>query len=206
MKKNVALFLIALMAVFFLTESVCFAKNMPKKGKASQPVSKANEDEIIADEGAAPALDQDKTVEAAKTEAETSENQIGQSGKKGGFNFSYQTESKVDKMSRERMSEKLFLKKISNEYFEIYEDEDDYTVVAKLPFGKNNNDYTIKFKDEFELSITFKNKADKSEKPVRYEIVFPKPTQKQAFDFTARDKLELCVPIDYFYEDRKNMR
>ncbi|EKD69753.1 MAG: hypothetical protein ACD_47C00009G0002 [uncultured bacterium] len=139
-------------------------------------------------------------------ESDSSKDVPGGPEKKEGFSFSYNAESKIDKMSRERMKEKNFLEKISNEFFEIYADEDDFTVLASFPFGKENSAYTLKFKDEYQLVVTFTHKTDKSKKPVRYEISFPEPTKKEAFDFTVRDRLELNVPIDFFYAERKNFR
>lgn len=166
--------------------------------KSAQKIEKAaSEEEITPDESDFP---ENETVKGAGPEGEA----VGE--KKENFSFSYNAESKIDKMSRDRMKEKNFLEKISNEFFEIYADEDDFTVLANFPFGKQNSAYTLKFKDEYQLVVTFTHKTDKSKKPVRYEISFPEPTKKEAFDFTVRDKLELNVPIDFFYAERKNFR
>jgi len=193
------------------------AAGKAEEGKSAKKIEKAAfEEEITPDDNAfsenEPAdagnkEDIKKAQKAGNGTAKTAEPESKAGGeKKDGFSFSYNAESKIDKLSRERMKEKTFLEKISNEFFEIYIDEDDFTVLANFPFGKENSAYTLKFKDEYQLVVTFTHKTDKSKKPVRYEISFPEPTKREAFDFSVRDKLELNVPIDFFYAERKNFR
>ncbi len=126
--------------------------------------------------------------------------------KKAEFSFNYTAESRIDKLNRDRMKSKVFLEKISNDYFKIYADEDDFIVIADFPYGKDNTAHTLKFVDEHKLVVTFKNKSNNALAPVRYEISFPEATKKEVFDFSVRDKLELIVPIDFFYAERKNFR
>lgn len=133
-------------------------------------------------------------------------NPAGEEKKKTEFSFNYTAESRIDKINRDRMKGKIFLEKISNDYFKIYADEDDFIVIADFPYGKENTTHTIKFVDEHKLVVTFKNKANSALPPTRYEISFPEATKKEVFDFSVRDKLELIVPIDFFYAERKNFR
>ncbi len=125
---------------------------------------------------------------------------------KPGFNFNYTSESRIEQLNKQRMKEKIFLEKLSTDYFKIYADEDDFIVIADFPYGKDNTTYTVKFVNEFKLEITFKNKINDALMPVRYEITFPEATKKEVFNFSVRDKLELIVPMDFFYEERKNFR
>ncbi len=204
-------FSVIIIAVFFVaagyfSPAACHSKETETKaaaGKAKKPAA-----EKIAVEEITPDEDEPAETEAQAPAAEDSKAPAGSSkeNKSGGYNFSYSAESKVEKMSRERMKEKTFLEKISNEFFEIYVDEDDFTVLANFPFGKADSAYNLKFKDENILVVTFTHKTDKSKKPVRYEIHFPEPTKKEVYDFSVRDKLELNVPIDFFYAERKNFR
>lgn len=214
MKNIKSEFKIAVYLIISLVIAAGLALSAEAAGKSAEKKSDkkiekaAAEEEITPDEGA------DTEDEAGEKNAEIKK--VPKPGKdsdskvevpnKGGFSFNYNAESKVDKLSRERMKEKTFLEKISNEFFEIYIDEDDFTVLANFPFGKENSAYTLKFKDEYQLVVTFTHKTDKSKKPIRYEISFPEPTKREAFDFTVRDKLELNVPIDFFYAERKNFR
>lgn len=223
--KNALTASILLIAIFLTAATAYAAEASGKKSEAKAPREKAGltkaekapkaAEEIVPDD----ALESDETNEAGepcdKTEGKSPENErTGTGGGDGkastksgsGFSFSYNAESRIDKMSRERIKSKNFLEKISNEFFKIYADEDDFTVIAEFPFGKDDTAYSYKFKDEFQLVLTFTHKSDKSKKPVRYEITFPEPTKKEAFDFTVREKLELNVPIDFFYIERKNLR
>ncbi|OQA78375.1 MAG: hypothetical protein BWY32_02002 [bacterium ADurb.Bin243] len=206
-------FLVIIIAVFFIaagyfSPAACHSKETETKAaadKAKKPAAeKTSAEEITPDEDE-PA---ETETQASAGASQESKPPAGSSkeNKGGGYNFSYSAESKVEKMSRERMKEKTFLDKISNEFFEIYVDEDDFTVLANFPFGKAESAYNLKFKDENILVVTFTHKTDKSKKPVRYEIHFPEPTKKEVYDFSVRDKLELNVPIDFFYAERKNFR
>jgi c-di-AMP phosphodiesterase-like protein len=169
-------------------------KNTKDKKIKNTPI-KNSDDEIIADEDDEIDIDSDN---------QTVENKIIKN--KTGFSFNYTAESRIDKINRDRMKGKIFLEKISNDYFKIYADDDDFIVIADFPYGKENTTHTIKFVDEHKLIVTFKNKINTSLPPTRYEISFPEATKKEVFDFSVRDKLELIVPIDFFYIERKNFR
>lgn len=147
-----------------------------------------------------------KSNSKAESGALKSEKAPSGEDKKAEFSFNYTTESRIDKINRDRLKDKVFLEKISNDYFKIYADEDDFIVIADFPYGKDNTAHTIKFIDEHKLVVTFKNKSNNALAPVRYEISFPEATKKEVFDFSVRDKLELIVPIDFFYAERKNFR
>lgn len=162
-------------------------KNTKNKSAQNAPAKDLN-DEIIADE------DDEIDIDS------------GEEKKKTGYSFNYTAESKIEKMSRDRMKDKIFLENISNDYFKIYADEDDFIVIADFPYGKENTTYTIKFIDEHKLIVNFKNKNNAALPPTRYEISFPEATKKEVFNFSVRDKLELIVPIDFFYAERKNFR
>mgnify|MGYP006901961888 CR=1 FL=1 len=209
--KIAVLFIAALIiAAGCLSPALCHSKETetkPAADKAKKPApGNAGVEEITPDEDEP--VEPETQEPAAGKPSEESKPSAGASkeNKSGGYNFTYSAESKVEKMSRERMKEKTFLDKISNEFFEIYVDEDDFTVLANFPFGKAESAYSLKFKDENILVVTFTHKTDKSKKPVRYEIHFPEPTKKEVYDFSVRDKLELNVPIDFFYAERKNFR
>ncbi len=175
-------------------------KENKKKAEVKSSKNKViqdSDDEIIAVEDDELEMDGDEQI---------SEKAPAGKDKKAEFSFNYTAESRIDKINRDRMKGKIFLEKISNDYFKIYADEDDFIVIADFPYGKENTTHTIKFVDEHKLVVTFKNKANSALPPTRYEISFPEATKKEVFDFSVRDKLELIVPIDFFYAERKNFR
>lgn len=176
-------------------------KENKKKAEVKSSKNKViqdSDDEIIAVE--------DDELEIERDEKISENNSKDGKKKKTEFSFNYTAESRIDKINRDRMKGKVFLEKISNDYFKIYADEDDFIVIADFPYGKENTTHTIKFVDEHKLVVTFKNKANSALPPTRYEISFPEATKKEVFDFSVRDKLELIVPIDFFYAERKNFR
>jgi len=112
------------------------------------------------------------------------------------------TKSRVEVEKENRFNEKLFLEKISNKYFKIYEDEDYYTVIANLPYPESDTDYKFNFKNENLLIINFKSKKDPEKEAIRYEITLPKKTAMEATKLMTKGSLELVIPIDFFYEER----
>ncbi len=214
MKKIFNYLLIGAMAFNLGTASA--GENTKKediKSKKAQTAVKAEEiaDDIVADEINENNLEQplipekngvknqnsklDKAGTAAKNDTSESES-------KKNLYFSMSTKDRLTELKEKRMQEYYFHEKLSNDYFKIYEDEDNYVIHCKLPFPEKDCDINAEFKDENNLVINFKDKAKKDEKPVRYEIKLPKATTKKIFQIMVDGRLEITAPIDFFMVER----
>ena len=172
---------------------------------AEKETAENNDEEITASYGAKTKTEASSTAMANDGEnADTGE--VKTDEKKKAILFSMSTRSRIDVEKEKRLNEMLFLEKISNKYFKIYEDEDNYTVISKLPYAESDTDVKFNFKNENLLIINFKSKKDPEKEPIRYEITLPKPTAMEARKLLTNGALELVIPIDFFYDERNGMR
>ncbi len=203
MKKII--FLITLAALLLVFSQAGAAEKTKKETagtkKTVKTSTKANAD-ITADEKEADEITTDVKADETDDASGAKTAEVKTEEKKKDLYFSMSTKSRVETEKENRLKEKLFLEKISNKYFKIYEDEDNYTVIAKLPYPESDTDYKFNFKNENLLIINFKSKKNPEKEAIRYEITLPKPTEMEARKLLTNDGLELVIPIDFFYEER----
>ncbi len=216
MKKIICLFALAVMLLVFSQAGAAEKAEKEAAGAKKTTASTAKTDENIkAEEKETEEItnEEEKTGTAKTKAAEASDAKIKTDGnskaaearpeeKKKDLYFSMSTKSRVEVEKENRFKEKLFLEKISNKYFKIYEDEDYYTVLAKLPYAESDTDYKFNFKNENLLIINFKSKKEPEKEAIRYEITLPKKTAMEATKLMTKGDLELVIPIDFFYEER----
>jgi len=183
------------------------------KSKKEQSTFKNSDDEIfndiVADEVNEeninkPLIGKDDNKQAKKNKKDENK-AVGDTNESEGSKklyFSMSTKNRLGELKEKRMQEYYFHAKLSNDFFKIYEDDDNYVIHCKMPFAEKDCDITTEFKDETNLFVTFKHKTNKDEKPVRYEIVLPKPTEKKIFKIVADGQLEITTPIDFFMAER----
>lgn len=198
MKKLVYAMILAMLATAPAYDKAAAAEKKSKNKKPAAEAAGASKKETKKSEA---------TAEAELSEKKQDETAADAGEKKSGGNFfSMTTRSRVEEASEKRMNDRIFHAKISNEYFRIFEEEDDFVILAKLPFKEDETNYKVEFKTEKLVVVTFTKKSDAKESPVRYEINLPQPTLAESRRLIVKGELEITIPIDFFFEERKSMR